>query len=231
MLRHIASNHLAPVPPWADTRASRDRRSTAGEPSAVSFVAVTLVAAIALIFSLVLIVTAPATVTLPLGIAFVVGAVSSALAVKWDRRRRGRHRPRAFSPPSPLRTSADSEPVGLLHGASDEDRRGFGWGAVGAVSMLLLVSALIVPESIGILFMAIGLAGLMMFRLAAMSRGWAPRGISSASASAAGRDGTVGGRATGGIREVDIDDALEMTFPASDPPAWSFRPRAPAGHG
>jgi hypothetical protein len=52
-----------------------------------------------------------------------------------------------------------------------------GWGALGALSVALLVLAVVVPTEIGVVMAAIGLAGLMVFRVAAMYGGWAPRGV------------------------------------------------------
>ena len=39
-------------------------------------------------------------------------------------------------------------------------------------------------------------------------------------ARAGSSDGDVPGASTGDVGEAAIDDAVEMTFPASDPPAW-----------
>ena len=60
--------------------------------------------------------------------------------------------------------------------AEDEPRVALGWGALGALSVSLLLLALVVPDTLGVALAAIGLAGLLVFRLAAMHDGWAPLG-------------------------------------------------------
>jgi hypothetical protein len=53
-------------------------------------------------------------------------------------------------------------------------------GALGATSVVLLALALLVPGRIGTVFAAAGLAGLMVFRLAAMRGGWVSRDLLAA---------------------------------------------------
>jgi hypothetical protein len=45
-----------------------------------------------------------------------------------------------------------------------------GWDALGLLSALILIIAFIVPTALGLGFLAIGLAGLFIFRIAAMHR-------------------------------------------------------------
>ena len=148
------------VPPSraANGRAPTARRHAVRGPSASVFAAKAVFAAIAIVTAATLIVTAPQTVTIPLAVVLGSGLVASGLVVLVDRqgsfgrrRRRGRLRHQS-------RRSAE------------------GWGVLGAVSVGLLVLALLAPEGLGVALAAIGLAGLMVFRLGAMYGGWVPPG-------------------------------------------------------
>jgi hypothetical protein len=87
--------------------------------------------------------------------------------------------------------------------------------------MLLLLSALLAPEGIGIALAAIGLAGLMMFRLAAMAGGWAPRGTFSLPAQSALDDspghGTGTSRAAPGVTRAMLHPSLPTEEHATSP--------------
>ena len=56
----------------------------------------------------------------------------------------------------------------------EESMRAFRWMALGGVSMALLLLALIVPQELAVGLAAIGLVGLFVFRISAMSDGWLP---------------------------------------------------------
>lgn len=58
----------------------------------------------------------------------------------------------------------------------DAPTRVAGWGALGAMSVSLLVVALVVGERLGAVLAATGLAGLAVFRIAATYGGWVHRG-------------------------------------------------------
>lgn len=55
---------------------------------------------------------------------------------------------------------------------SDDTMRELGWFALGAVSIAILLLALVVPDELALAFAAIGFAGLVVFRLTAAWVGW-----------------------------------------------------------
>ncbi|MDQ3997698.1 MAG: hypothetical protein M3303_11875 [Gemmatimonadota bacterium] len=152
---------------WSPTRSS-------GESSraAIVFVAKFLLAAIAIVLGAAVIAAAPRTVTIPIGTVVAVGLVVSGLVAMIRRRRatRGRRPDRpgaATHRPDHSRLRADD--------ASSESMREIGWLALGVVSLTVLVLALVVPTELGVAFAAIGLAGLVVFRLLAGWGGWPPQ--------------------------------------------------------
>jgi hypothetical protein len=71
------------------------------------------------------------------------------------------------SSPTRAHRSASGESV-----ATGEAIRDFGWLALGGVSIALLALALVVSETLGAAFAAIGLAGLVVLRLTATWPAW-----------------------------------------------------------
>ena len=111
-----------------------------------------------------------------------------------------------------------------------------------AVSAALLAAGFLLPDRFAEPLVALGVAGVLAARLSTMSRGWSPRGAASAlaMANAAGRrfptTSAVGvgearthrGAASAWSAAL-VDDALDDSFPASDPPSWTALRSGPPG--
>jgi hypothetical protein len=107
-----------------------------------------VLAAISTVTAIVLVASASAAVLVPLGVVLATGLVTSGLAAMLDRWWLSRRRRAGAAP----------------------------WGAVGGISVGLLVIAMLAPENARIALTAFGLAGLIAFRLAVLYGRWAPFG-------------------------------------------------------
>ena len=109
-------------------------------------------------------------------------------------------------------------------------------GVTAAASVALLMLGLVLPESVAAPLIALGLAGILAVRLFAGSalRGLhgghgtvTIPGVTTVRADAAG-DARAPGASDDGWHGALVDDALDDSFPASDPPSWSaFRAGPP----
>lgn len=152
---------------WLERLASTGR--TAREPSALSFVVKVILAALGIAMAATVIVTAPRSVTIPLAVALGTGLVAGGLIKAADRfLERRRHR-------TTRRRSVMSRETSHQPRA-DAAADAVGWGVLGVVSVVLLVLALLVPRELGIGMAAVGVAGLLVFRLSAMYGDWLSRG-------------------------------------------------------
>jgi hypothetical protein len=179
MTRQLTSHRMAlPPPPVAERGRTASPRRLADTPSAATFVAKVIFAAIAIVMAAALIASASPAVTIPLATVLVAGLVASGLVVAADRWLAGRYRRRRRQRRSVVRNAADQRLDGHRRAEHSPDAPGGarGWGALAAVSVALLLLATVVPEGPGIAMSAIGLAGLLVFRLATMYDGWAPAG-------------------------------------------------------
>ena len=177
MNAHLAPDRVA-VPPSAawNGRVPVVRRP-ARVPSATAFVSTVIFTAIAIVMAATLIAIGPQTVTIPLAVVLIAGLAASALVVAGDRwlarrRRGGGERHSVSGRTNGRRPALPAHDARRRDAAADEA----GWGALGALSMTLLVLALAVPEGLRIPLAAIGLAGLVVLRVAAMYGGRIPRG-------------------------------------------------------
>jgi hypothetical protein len=106
---------------------------------------------------------------------------------------------------------------------SDESMREIGWLALAILSITLLLLALVVPNELAVGFAAIGLAGLLVFRLTAEWVGWPPhRGIrvsSHAGPSAVRRESPTEGSPSGsnGARRVPAQRTADESRRATSP--------------
>jgi small-conductance mechanosensitive channel len=178
MTAHLEPNRM-PVPPPSVVRNGRApaRGRAVHAPSARAFVAKIMFSAFVIVMAATLMATAPRTVTIPVAIVLGTGLVASTLTVTGDQwlARQGRRRAskrRSAPPPATgqhpgLAVRDDYDP--------DAPRRVAGWGALAAMSVSLLVVALVVGQRLGAVLAAAGLAGLAVFRLAAMYGGWVRR--------------------------------------------------------
>jgi hypothetical protein len=173
MTEHLAPNRM-PVPPpiaAANGRAPARFRVTRA-PSATVLLAKIILAAVAIVTVAGLIATAPLTVAIPITVVLVAGLGVVALLV----------RDQEGQAPRPRRRRQPSTPAGQIGHSADrpaepnEPAGGVGWGALGAASVVILVLALVAPDGLAILLATIGIAGLVVFRLAAFRGGWASRG-------------------------------------------------------
>lgn len=138
------------LPRTAETSGvSRDARS------ASALVAKTVLAAMAVVLGVASIAAAPPTVIVPLAVALVVGLVATGLVAMGDRMLARPRRARGTPSPRPV--------IDMV------------WKAVVAGSVAVLMVALVLPEGPRVVLALLGFAGLMLFRLAAMYGGWAPR--------------------------------------------------------
>jgi len=122
---------------------------------AITVVTATVLAALALVTMVILFVTATAAVTVPIGVVLAMGAMATTGLVVRERRRRherpGSHRPNV--------RRATAEPPDVP-----------GWDELGILSAGLLVMAFLVPAALGLGVLAVGFAGLLVFRIAVMYR-------------------------------------------------------------
>jgi hypothetical protein len=160
-------------PPWVPTR-----RSGESSPAAIVFVSKFVLTGIAIALGAAVIAAAPRTVIIPIGMVLAAGLVARGLVALVERWRAARSRGPARRRPA---RSAAAHATALRDHArlrnddpSDESMREFGWLALGTVSIAVLVLALVVPEELAVAFVAIGLAGLVVFRLSAAWVGWVP---------------------------------------------------------
>ncbi len=175
--RRATARRVAPrrQAPWVPTPGPVEN-----SPAAIVFISKFLFAAIAIVLGAALIAAAPRTVTIPIGVVLATGLVAAGLVAMVGRWR-----------PTPNKRSARRSAVAAPHPAdrtdgirlrdddpSDESMRDRGWLALGVVSITVLLLALVVPKELAVAFVAIGLAGLLVFRLTATWVGWVPdRGI------------------------------------------------------
>ena len=166
------------------------RARTTREPSPTAFVAKIMFAAIAIVVVATMLATAPATVTVPMAVVLGTGLAASTLVVAVGRRRlarryHGHANGRLAPPPAPgcrhdLTASEGSDRDAPLPAVPEETSEAVGalgvWGALGVMSVSLLVLALVVGERLGAVLAVSGLAGLAVFRLAATYGGWLRRG-------------------------------------------------------
>jgi hypothetical protein len=161
-------------------------------PTALSFVMRFVLAAVGIAMAATLIAVAPRTVTIPLTVVLGTGLVASGLINAADRlleRRRNR---------SVRRRSAPSRETSRQPRA-DAAVDAVGWGVLGAVSVVLLVLALLVPRELGIGMATVGFAGLLVFRLSAMYGDWLSLGTAW-SRSVASDENTEGGWYASNVR-------------------------------
>lgn len=122
---------------------------------AITVVTATVMAALALVTMVILFVTATAAVTVPIGVVLAMGAmVTTGLMV---RERRRRHERRGSNRPNVRRATAEPPDVP-------------GWDELGILSAAILIMAFLVPSALGLGLLAVGLAGLLVFRIAVMYR-------------------------------------------------------------
>jgi hypothetical protein len=176
--RRVNTRRVAPrkQPSWVPTRGPAEK-----SPAPTVFISKFLSAAIAIVFGAALIAAAPRTVTIPIGVVFATGLVAASLVAivgrwrptsgKWSAGRSAVAASHATDRTDGVRLR-DDDP------SSDESMRERGWLALGVVSITVLLLALVVPNELAVAFAAIGLTGLLVFRLTAAWVGWVPgRGI------------------------------------------------------
>lgn len=73
-----------------------------------------------------------------------------------------------------MAAAATGEQTRLSHAGPEDAVRERGWFALGAVSIAVLLLAVVVPGDLALAFAAIGFAGLVLFRLTAAWVGWVP---------------------------------------------------------
>jgi hypothetical protein len=158
-------------PAWVPTRGSVEK-----PPAAIVFISKFLFAAMAIVLGAALIAAAPRTVTIPIGVVFATGLVTAGLVAMVGRWRATSSRRSARRSAVVAPRAADRTDGIRLRGddPSDESMRDTGWLALGVVSITVLLLALVVPNKLAAAFAAIGLAGLLVFRLTAAAVGWAP---------------------------------------------------------
>ena len=184
MNAHIGTNPRAMPPPVVERRHRTASPVLVRGTSPTAFVAKIVLAAIAIVMAATLVLLAPQVVTVPIAFVLVVGAVVSGLLVAGERWALGR------SALGSARRDPDSTAgahAGRRSNRPHERRRHPRAGAadwrvlvgVAAVSIALLVLALLVPassERLGTVFVISGLAGLVALRLAAAHGAWVPAG-------------------------------------------------------
>lgn len=137
---------------------SRPRKyanAVAAPRPAITVVTATVMAAIALVTMVTLFVTATAAVAAPIGVVLAMGAMATILLLVKERRRR--HERRGSNRPNVRRASAEPPDVP-------------GWEELGILSAAILVMAFLAPPALGLGLLAVGFAGLFVFRLAVMYR-------------------------------------------------------------
>ena len=127
---------------------------TAPQP-AITGITATVLAALALVTMVILFVTATAAVTVPIAIALALGAMATTALMVRERRRR--HERRARNRPNARRATNELPDVP-------------GWDGLGVLSAAILVMAFLVPPTLGLGLLAVGFAGLFVFRIAVLYR-------------------------------------------------------------
>jgi hypothetical protein len=150
------------------------RRPSDSSPAPIVFLSKFLLTGIAIVLGAAVIATAPRTVTIPIGLVLAAGLVASGLVTLAERWRAFRGRTPARMRGSAAATGARPEGARLVDELADESMRERGWLALGVVSITVLSLAIVLPDELAVAFAAIGLAGLVVFRLTASSVGWAP---------------------------------------------------------
>ena len=129
--------------------------AVAASQPAITVVTATVSAALALATMVILFVTATAAVTVPIGVVLAMGAVATTVLMVRERRRR--HERSASGRPNVRRATGERPDVP-------------GWDELGVLSAAILVIAFLVPPTLGLGLLAVGLAGLFVFRIAVMYR-------------------------------------------------------------
>jgi hypothetical protein len=157
---------------WSPTRSLSE-----SSRAAIVFVSKFLLAAIAIVLGAAVIAVAPRPVTIPIGTVVAAGLVVSGLVAMIRRRRatRSRRPTRPGAAGVPVPTHRADHPGPRDDDPSSESMREIGWLALGVVSITVIVLALVVPEELAVAFAAIGLAGLLVFRLLAEWVDWPPQ--------------------------------------------------------
>ena len=156
--RDPSSVAASPPSPAKEAVMARPRNYVSAVPApqpAITVVAATVMAALALVTMAVLFVTATAAVTAPIGIVLGMGAMATTGLMV---RERGRTHDRGRSNRPNVRR-ATAEPPDVP-----------GWDELGVLSAVILVMAFLVPPALGLGLLAVGFAGLFVFRIAVMYR-------------------------------------------------------------
>ncbi len=157
-IREPSSVPARPPSPAKEAVVSRPRNYVSAVPApqpAITVVTATVMAALALVTMVVLFVTATAAVTVPIGLVLAMGAVATTGLMGRERRKRNARG--GSSRPNVRRATPESPDVP-------------GWDELGVLSAVILVMAFLVPPALGLGFLAVGFAGLLVFRLAVMYR-------------------------------------------------------------
>jgi hypothetical protein len=125
---------------------------TAPQP-AITVATATVLVALALVTMVILFVTAAAAVTVPIAVVLAMGAMATTVLMVRERRRR--HGRRGSNGPNVSRATAEPPDVP-------------GWDELGILSAAILVMAFLVPPALGLGLLAVGFAGLLVFRIAVM---------------------------------------------------------------
>jgi hypothetical protein len=112
-----------------------------------------VMATLALFTMIALFVAAPSAVTVPIGVVLAIGLAATTVLMVGERRRK--NDPRRMSRPNVGRSSVEGPLVP-------------GWDELGVLSAVILVVAFLVPAELGLGLLAVGLAGLFIFRIAMM---------------------------------------------------------------
>jgi hypothetical protein len=125
---------------------------TAPQP-VITVATASVMATLALFTLIALFAVAPSAVTVPLGIVLAIGLAATTGLIVRERRRKN---------DEPRRTRPNVER------SSVERPRVPGWEELGILSASILVVAFLVPAELGLGLLAVGLAGLFIFRIAVM---------------------------------------------------------------